>query len=172
MNFLFKRDQWLRINDDIKICYNPTPANLLLYKQAFFQNVIGMKREYIIFEEISFFKKIITNNDKIKTLIVLPNRGYCISFEQDLRKSGFYEHFDFTLKHKTQITLQNKKNNPIEDEVYDLIFIKEDVTIEWLMKKKISLNGTFYIFLHNNFLTLKSYQYLLNNFKSNKITSS
>ena len=85
---------------------------------------------------------------------------------------GFYEHFDFTLKHKTQITLQNKHNNLIENEVYDLVFVKEDVTIEWLMKKKFSLNGTFYIFLHNNFLTLKSYQHLLNNFKSNKITSS
>lgn len=163
MDFLFNRDYWIKPNTyHKKICYNPLPETLYFYKTGFFKHTIGIKNEHIILKEFLKYKDGLFSHRKIKILFILPNKIYSKFMKCDFEDCDFSEHIDITFKHKIEITLQNKKGNYIENEFYDLIFVKEDNTLEWIAKKDIKLNAQFKIYLHNAALSGKAYSHLLN----------
>ncbi len=163
MNLLFKRDWWIKpVTYDKTICYNPFPETFYFYKIGFFKHNMGFKNEHVILEEFLQYKNTFFKNRKVKALFILPNKAYCEFMKINLENANFFNDIDFSFKHKIEITLQNNKGFNIENEFYDLIFIKEDITLEWLAKKNINLNSTFKIYLHNGALTSKAYSHLLN----------
>jgi hypothetical protein len=163
MDLLFKRDCWIKpLNYNKTICYNPSAETLYFYKTGFFKHVIGIKNEHIILKEFLKYKNTFFRERKIKALFILPNKSYCKFMKIDLKNNNFFDDIEFSFKHKVEITLQNKKGNLIENEFYDLIFVKEDDTLEWIAKKDIKLNAQFKIYLHNAALSEKAYSHLLN----------
>ena len=145
---------------NIQVCYNPAMPHFLLHKQGFFKHILQENDTLDIFEELAQYKSILTNDNKIKTLVISQNKVSCKFLEEQYKKQSFYEHFDFVFKHKTQITGQNKQNNFIENEEYDLVFVYEGNTIKWLFKNKIKLNSNFYIYFHVEQMPSKIYQKL------------
>lgn len=164
MNFTtyLQKDKWLALKyRNNKICYNPSIGNFLYYKKGFYQNIIGINNDNLILEKLVNYKSIISRNEKIKTLIILPNKAYCNFFENNLKKKQFAEHFDFIFKHKVELTLEHKKSQAIFKEHFDLMVVKEDITLEWLTKKRYQFNAEYSIYIHNMILEDHVYEFLI-----------